>query len=192
MPSQPGHKWSRFRLPVQLTDEVAKQLLPACGGVEDLRRQMLEAQSAISAVETANRVNEALTLAVSGIVDVDVPESMIQEVATNEYQAQLLEMQARVSLQMCLISFLTYCPRQAEGKALTAVDPALLSAKRPSSHHFRLIPVSAESLHYILSRGRLLCQSTMICGRPYIRRRRVLHLLKAYSPAGRGGCASFG
>ena len=109
MPSQRVRACSLRRLPVQLTDEVAKKLLPACAGVEDLRRQMLEAQTAISAVETANRVNEALTLAVAGIVDVDVPESMIQEVATNEYQAQLLEMQARVSLQMPLIYSLTCC-----------------------------------------------------------------------------------
>lgn len=83
---------------LQLTDEFAKQILPSCSGVEELWRNLTEAQQMVTASDTADVVNQALTTAVADIVDAEVPEALIREAALNEYQAQLLEMQSRVSL----------------------------------------------------------------------------------------------
>ena len=50
----------------------------------------------VTASDTADAVNQALTMAVADIVEADVPEALVREAALNEYQAQLLEMQAKV------------------------------------------------------------------------------------------------
>lgn len=83
---------------MQLDDELAKQLLSGCSGVDNLLEQMAEAQRTLTAQETADAVNQALTLAVANIADVEVPQSMVRETALNEYQAQLLRAQTEVAL----------------------------------------------------------------------------------------------
>ncbi len=42
------------------------------------------------------KVHEALTEELAKLVDVDVPQSVLRQLGETEYQAKLLEMQARV------------------------------------------------------------------------------------------------
>ena len=79
-----------------MTDELARELGSQVTGMADLREKLLEAERQQTVEDTADRVNEALSKAVSDILDVEVPESIIRDVASNEYQAQLLEAQAKV------------------------------------------------------------------------------------------------
>lgn len=81
---------------MQLTDELAQKILPDCEGAEDLRTKLQAAAGAVIIQRTAVAVNNKLTLAVGELIDVEVPESMVRELGTQEYQAQLLEMQTRV------------------------------------------------------------------------------------------------
>ncbi len=71
---------------------------PEAGSLEALRARLLATQSALTAKETAERVNEALTFAVGDLVCADIPPSLIQEIGQNEYQAQLFRLQAQVRL----------------------------------------------------------------------------------------------
>ena len=82
---------------LQLTDELAKELLPGCSGVDDLWSQLIEAQRQFSKADLAQNVNTALLDAVADLIDCEVPEFMILNMAQHEYQKRLLEYQSMVS-----------------------------------------------------------------------------------------------
>lgn len=60
-------------------------------GLEGLRARFRDAIAAEDAAATSLKVDEALADAVAGIVAMDVPESIIQEVGQEQYQAELLQ-----------------------------------------------------------------------------------------------------
>ena len=80
---------------LQLDDAFGAAVAPEAGSLEALRARLLATQSAMTAKETAERVNEALTFAVGDLVQADIPQSLIQEIGQNEYQAQLFRLQAQ-------------------------------------------------------------------------------------------------
>lgn len=95
---------------LQLTDDVAKELLPGVQGVDDLWSQMIEAQRTLTREDLAQNVNNALVAAVGDIVECDVPEFLIRQAAENEYQRRLLEYQSSVSTATCSADSLSFIP----------------------------------------------------------------------------------
>ncbi len=83
-------------MPVQLTDEFVEEAMPGIGGVEGLRTQLLRTTAAQREAEQKERVHEALISAVAERVDAAIPASAIRQLAENEYQAKLHEIQLKV------------------------------------------------------------------------------------------------
>ncbi|KAK9835180.1 hypothetical protein WJX81_004039 [Elliptochloris bilobata] len=82
----------------ELDNEFAETLYPGCGGLEKLRGIMEAAEMRILDSQTKQKVHEALTAALAERVDAEVPQSVLRELGSQEYQAKLLEAQARGKL----------------------------------------------------------------------------------------------
>lgn len=76
---------------------MAEEVAPGCGGAAGLRSLLLRKQQAATAQANQQAVEEAVMAAVTNIADCPVPEAMVKDMAQNEYQARLLQAQARVS-----------------------------------------------------------------------------------------------
>ena len=88
---------------MQLSDEIAKEILPGCSSVDDLWTQLIEAQRSISKADLAQNVNSALLKAVADIVETEVPEYLVMDMAEKEYQQRLLQYQSSVSILSTLV-----------------------------------------------------------------------------------------
>ncbi|KAK9816415.1 hypothetical protein WJX72_000020 [[Myrmecia] bisecta] len=93
----------KWQLP-EMTDEWAREMDPSSSGFEELSQKLLNLQKAETAAATTRRIYDALNEAVAQAVDVEVPESLIQEVGKQDYQAKLLEMQAKGKLTLEQVS----------------------------------------------------------------------------------------
>ena len=82
---------------VQLDDAMAEEVAPGCGGAAGLQSLLLRKQQSATAQANQQAVEEAVMAAVTGLAECPVPESMVKEMAQQEYQARLLNAQARVS-----------------------------------------------------------------------------------------------
>jgi len=81
---------------LQLTDELAQQLYPKCSGVQDLSKQMEDAERMEAQYEIVDDMRQTLCQQLTDLVEVDVPEFYFREVASSEYQAELLTSQSKV------------------------------------------------------------------------------------------------
>ena len=81
---------------LQLTDEVAKELMSGCSGTEDLTRRMEEAERMEAHYVVMQRMRMELCQQLAGLVEVEVSDFYFNEVASNEYQRQLLTGQEQV------------------------------------------------------------------------------------------------
>lgn len=84
-------------LRVQVTDDWVQASFPGQVSVEGLRENLLHAQQVKTNTETKDRVRMAITMEIGNLVDCQIPEVMIEEVAKNEFQAKLLEVGSKVS-----------------------------------------------------------------------------------------------
>ena len=82
---------------VQLDDAMAEEVAPGCGGAAGLQSLLLRKQQSATAQANQQAVEEAVMAAITGLAECPVPESMVKEMAQQEYQARLLNAQARVS-----------------------------------------------------------------------------------------------
>lgn len=80
----------------QLTDDLVEASFPGVGSVESLRAALIDSTAAQREEDQKEAVHEALILAVAERVDADIPESAIRQLAENEYQAKLHEIQLKV------------------------------------------------------------------------------------------------
>lgn len=80
----------------QLTDDLVEASFPGVGSVESLRAALIDSTAAQREEDQKEAVHEALILAVADRVDADIPESAIRQLAENEYQAKLHEIQLKV------------------------------------------------------------------------------------------------
>ena len=81
---------------MQLTDEWVEENFPESGRVAGAREKLIEAAKFRSEAETQDRVRMALTAEISNLVDCEIPEFMVEEVAKNEFQAKLMEVGQKV------------------------------------------------------------------------------------------------
>jgi len=84
----------------ELDDSMAEEVAPACGGAAGLRSLLLRKQQAATAQANQQAVEEAVMAAVTNIADCPVPEAMVKDMAQNEYQARLLQAQARGQMSL--------------------------------------------------------------------------------------------
>lgn len=84
-----------WQLPESVDDAWAEQAYPGSETIEGLKRRLRDAISSETASATSAKVQEALTSALAAAVDVAVPQSVLRELGEAEYQAELLEMQAK-------------------------------------------------------------------------------------------------
>lgn len=82
---------------------MAEEVAPGCGGAAGLRSLLLRKQQAATAQANQQAVEEAVMAAVTNIADCPVPEAMVKDMAQNEYQARLLQAQAKVSFQLLIV-----------------------------------------------------------------------------------------
>jgi len=83
-----------------MTDEVAKQLNSECSGVEDLTKRMAEAERMEANFEAMSLMREELCRQVAALVEVEVPDFYFGQMASNEYQRELLQSQAQVHIAL--------------------------------------------------------------------------------------------
>ena len=81
---------------LQLDDALAEEVAPGCGGAAGLQAQLLRKHQAATAQANQQAVEEALMAQVSDLVDCSLPDSMVKEMGQQQYQARLLEAQAKV------------------------------------------------------------------------------------------------
>ena len=81
---------------MQLTDEWATKTFPQCTSLGDLRDKLHRGHLQQAAEKTVTALQLAVTYAIADAFDVQPPESMIRELAEQEYQAQLLQLQSQV------------------------------------------------------------------------------------------------
>ena len=86
---------------LQLDDKLAQDVAPNSGRAEGLRQQLLRMQNDKTAQDNQEAVDEAMMAAVVNLVDCEVPKSMIDEMGKSEYQARLLQAQAKVGCCSC-------------------------------------------------------------------------------------------
>ncbi|CAL8467961.1 g7499 [Coccomyxa elongata] len=82
----------------ELTDDLVEASFPGVGSVESLRAALIDSTAAQREEDQKEAVHEALILAVAERVDADIPESAIRQLAENEYQAKLHEIQLKEKL----------------------------------------------------------------------------------------------
>lgn len=87
-----------YELP-EVTDDWVQASFPGQVSVEGLRENLLHAQQVKTNTETKDRVRMAITMEIGNLVDCQIPEVMIEEVAKNEFQAKLLEVGSKVGME---------------------------------------------------------------------------------------------
>ena len=81
---------------LQLTDAWATSTFSSCTSLGDLRDKLHRGHLQQAAEKTVNALQLAVTYAIADAFDVQPPESMVRELAEQEYQAQLLQLQSQV------------------------------------------------------------------------------------------------
>ena len=81
---------------VQVTDAWVETAFPGQGSLANLRNNLHQAVQLRAQQETQDRVRMAINNHLSNMVQVEVPECMIEEVAKNEFQAKLFEVGQKV------------------------------------------------------------------------------------------------
>jgi len=84
-----------WQLPERVDDEWAERAYPGSGTLDGLKKRLRDAVASETESATSAKVQEALTSALADAVDVAVPQSVLRELGEAEYQAELLEMQAK-------------------------------------------------------------------------------------------------
>jgi trigger factor len=74
---------------IEMTDAWAEEVAPGAGGMSGLRATLLEAQAAETHQATQKRLEEALTTAIAAAIDMEVPQSLITDLGTQQYTAEL-------------------------------------------------------------------------------------------------------
>ncbi|KAK9909292.1 hypothetical protein WJX75_000086 [Coccomyxa subellipsoidea] len=82
----------------ELTDDLVEASFPGVGSVESLRAALTDSTAAQREEDQKEAVHEALIRAVADCVDADIPDSAIRQLAENEYQAKLHEIQLKENL----------------------------------------------------------------------------------------------
>lgn len=82
----------------QVTDDWVEATWPGQGSLANLKNNLLQAVQQRARHETQDKVRMAITHALSELVDVDIPDSMIEDVAKNEFQAKLFEVGQKVRM----------------------------------------------------------------------------------------------
>ena len=85
---------------LQLTDAWATKTFPSCSSLGDLRSKLHRGHLQKAAEKTVNALQLAVTYAIADAFDVQPPESMVRELAEQEYQAQLLQLQSQVGQKL--------------------------------------------------------------------------------------------
>ena len=85
-------------MPLQLTDQVAKVLLPESKDVSDFQQKVLDLERLVAEQTRVEELHSAVCKQVAHLVDIEIPEFLYRSVGENEYQAELLTSQANVSL----------------------------------------------------------------------------------------------
>lgn len=73
----------------EVGDEWAEDIAPGCGGVSGLMSMLTEAQISETQAATNTRLQQALTAAIAEIIEVDIPESLITDLGTQQYTVEL-------------------------------------------------------------------------------------------------------
>ena len=81
---------------LQLTDQVAKVLLPESKNVEDFSEKVIELEKQLNDSLRLEELHSAVCKEIASLVDITVPEFLYRAVGENEYQAELLTSQANV------------------------------------------------------------------------------------------------
>lgn len=79
----------------ELTDAWATKTFSTCTSLGDLRDKLHRGHLQQAAEKTVNALQLAVTYAIADAFDVQPPESMVRELAEQEYQAQLLQLQSQ-------------------------------------------------------------------------------------------------
>jgi len=82
---------------LQLTDEMVEANFPGMGTLANFRAKLLESTVVQRDEDQREKVHEALIAAVAERIEADIPESVIRQLAENEYQAKLHEIQIKAS-----------------------------------------------------------------------------------------------
>lgn len=82
----------------EMTDEVAKQLIPDCSGVKDLTKRLDDAERLEHSFLMMDSLKQEICRQLATVVDANVPEFYFHDVAANEYQRQLLTSAAEGTL----------------------------------------------------------------------------------------------
>lgn len=87
---------------LQLTDAWATKTFSTCTSLGDLRDKLHRGHLQQAAEKTVNALQLAVTYAIADAFDVQPPESMVRELAEQEYQAQLLQLQSQVRQMLAI------------------------------------------------------------------------------------------
>lgn len=82
--------------PLQLTDQVAKVLLPESKDVNDFQQKVLDTERLLADRLRVEELHSVVCKQVADLVDIEIPEFLYRTVGENEYQAELLTSQANV------------------------------------------------------------------------------------------------
>lgn len=81
---------------MQLDDTMAEEVAPGCGRASGLQSLLLRKQQAATATSNQEAVREAVMSAVTNVAECPIPESMVKQQGQQDFQARLLQAQARV------------------------------------------------------------------------------------------------
>ena len=87
---------------VQLTDEWVEIHFPGQETVQNFKQNLIDALKIKAESDTQEAVRFAITNVISDLVDAEIPEFMIEEVAKNEFQAKLLQVGQKVRFALVL------------------------------------------------------------------------------------------
>ncbi|CAG9466079.1 unnamed protein product [Pedinophyceae sp. YPF-701] len=87
----------RWTLP-ELTDAQAGKIVEGATSLDEARAKLLEAERAETNTRNTRAIHDALLEELQACVDVDIPDSLLQEAGRAEYQAQLLDLQMKGQL----------------------------------------------------------------------------------------------
>lgn len=85
---------------VQLTDQVAKVLLPDSKDVNDFTEKVLAAERDMVERLRMEELHSNVCKGIADLVEIDIPKFLYRTIGENEYQAELLTNQANVCLNL--------------------------------------------------------------------------------------------
>lgn len=82
---------------LQLTDQVAKVLLPECKSVDELKAAVMDAERNAAQAQSMAALQNEICAKIAELVDTEIPEFLYRTVGESQYQAELLQGQSEVS-----------------------------------------------------------------------------------------------